>query len=66
MVTGGIMAVVVLGIAALVLRNFAGRIGDEDNDGDDWDESRTCTRGIHHVYSLILKSFPLTAFKTVI
>lgn len=66
MATGGVVAVVMVGIVALVLTNFAGRIADEDVGDAEEGESRTCKRGVSYVYSLAIKSFPLTAFKTVI
>lgn len=67
MATGCIVAVAIVGIVALVLTNFAGRIEDEDITGDaEEGGSRSCKGGLSYVYSLIMKSFPLTGFKTVI
>ena len=63
---GGIVFVVVVVIVALILMDFAGFIGDDGVEDADEAKPRTCKRGINWVSSVIAKSVPLTALKTVI
>lgn len=66
MATGGMVAIVIIGIVALILKHFARRVDDDDTDDAGEGACQTCKRGLSFVYSFVMKSFPLTAFKTVI
>lgn len=58
-------------ITAFILVELARRIDGEGIDDDGIDGAQegaptTCKRGVDWVLSIIAKSFPLTAFKTVV
>lgn len=71
MAIGGFVVAVVVVITAFILLDLARRIDGEGVDDEgigraEEAEARTCKRGLDWVLSIIAKSFPLTAFKTVI
>ncbi|CAN0137547.1 unnamed protein product, partial [Scytosiphon promiscuus] len=63
---GGIVTAVVVTVTAFLLMELTRRIDDEGTGEAQEGGPRTCKKGINWVLSIIAKSFPLTAFKTVI